>query len=485
MKKLEAELRRYANSGMYPFHMPGHKRRGDEIHQIDITEIDGFDNLHDPQDLILGEMKEAAEFYGTKDTFFSVNGSTCAILTAVSASVPFGGTLLIERGCHISVYHVAYLRHLHLLYIEDLFQNGSTLQRDPDSGKKGEEKDSYLPQKPDAVVITSPSYEGCVKNVDFWVKFAHRRNIPLIVDEAHGAHFSMHPYFPKSAIQKGADLVIQSVHKTLPAMTQTALLHNVTGRISSERLEEFVDIYETSSPSYVLMASITSCLHLVEDPYQDLFEKYAGALKNLREHLSGMKHLSLLGGESCVLKEGEFPPYPAGTNTDPGKIAILTKNASISGPELYDRLREEFSLQPEMKTPELVLLMTSVYDTEEGFRRLENALLSIDAELSERKISSEKSEEKKDKRTSGEEKTDIPEAVCTIAEAMDYPKKENVLLNDAKGMVSAGYVIVFPPDAPIIVPGERYSEEVIEEIKKALSEGLSVTGIRDGKVQVV
>lgn len=473
MKKLEAELRRYANSDMYPFHMPGHKRRGDEIHQIDITEIDGFDNLHDPQDLILGEMREAAEFYGTRDTFFSVNGSTCAILTAISAAVPFGGTLLVERGCHISVYHAAYLRHLHLIYIEDPEKIREKAEdQEKDVSFEGRNKTD----EPDAVMITSPSYEGCVKQVEFWAEFAHQRGIPLIVDEAHGAHFSMHPYFPKSAIQKGADLVIQSVHKTLPAMTQTALLHNVTGRVSSERLEAFLDIYETSSPSYVLMASITSCLHLVMDPNQDLFDRYADALKMLRRDLSKMKHLRLLGGEKCILREGEFPPYPAGTKTDPGKIAILTKGTTITGPELYDRLREEYSLQPEMKTPDLVLLMTSVYDTAEGFERLENALLQIDSETQDATSV---------KNTGMGEKVVIPENFCTIAEAMDDPGQEKILLGDAEGRISAGYVIVFPPDAPVIVPGERYSRKIIAEIQRYLSEGLSVTGVRNGKVEVL
>lgn len=467
MKKLEAELRRHANSNMYPFHMPGHKGRGDEINQIDITEIDGFDNLHDPKDLILGEMRAAAAFYGTKDTFFSVNGSTCAILAAISAAVPFGGTLLTERGCHISVYHAAYLRHLTLLYTED-YVSGNQKNRISVKNPPDEEETS-----PDAVLITSPSYEGCVKDISAWTAFTKKRGIPLIVDEAHGAHFSLHPYFPVSAVRLGADLVIQSVHKTLPAMTQTALLHNVTGRVSSERISDFLDIYETSSPSYVLMSSITSCLHLVMDPDQDIFERYVERLKKLRHHLDRLQHLKLLGGEDCILRDGEFPSCPTGTRTDPGKIDILTDGTGLGGAELYDRLRRKYAIQPEMKTPDSVLLMTSIYDTEDGFQRLEDALTEIDAELSD------------GKKFQKNDMAVIPSRVFTIARAMDDPDQEEIPLEEAEGYVAASYVIVFPPDAPLIVPGERFSREVIQRIRKDREAGLEVTGVRDGKVKVL
>lgn len=469
VKKLEAELRRYANSDYYPFHMPGHKRRGDEIHRIDITEIDGFDNLHDPQDLIRDEMRFASEHYGTKTTWFSVNGSTCAILTAISAAVPFGGTLLIERGCHISVYHAAYLRHLKLLYLED---------------------EKAADQSFDAVMVTSPSYEGCVKEIEKYVHLAHERRVPLIVDEAHGAHFSMHPYFPESAIKKGADLVIQSVHKTLPAMTQTALLHNVTGRVPDEKIKRFFDIYETSSPSYVLMSSITSCIHQAFDERSDLFERYAARLKKLRHHLAGMRNLHLMGGEAGILSsDQEFAPYPAGTIVDPGKITIQTGgdgwNSGISAAKLYDRLREEYHLQPEMKADSYVLLMTSVYDTVEGFQRLEEALDEIDGKIEKVLITRQpeegtQSEDKRERRTG----THLPEVRMTIADAMDLSDadKQWIPLDDAAGRVAADYVIIFPPDAPVIVPGEVYDEQVIRTIQEAEICGLTVNGTRENRV---
>jgi arginine/lysine/ornithine decarboxylase len=363
MRKLEAELNRYAASDAYPFHMPGHKRRGDESHRLDITEIDGFDNLHEPEGIILEEMQNAAAFYRTRTTYFSVNGSTCAILAAISAAVKKGGTLLTERGAHISVYHAAYLRELNLKFIDY-----------PD---QEETKDLT----PDAVLITSPSYEGCVKDIRYWAEYAGKRGIPLIVDEAHGAHFSLHPSFPESAVRLGADLVIQSLHKTLPAMTQTALLHQVTDKVDARLIKRFLDVYETSSPSYVLLSSITSCIHLLMNPYNDLMERYAASLRGLRERLSMLSHLHLAGGTDCMLKSNmELPPYKKGTKMDPGKLVMTTGESSLDGAGLYDLVRTKYRLQPEMKAPGYVLFMTSPFDTAEGFERLLEALTELDRE---------------------------------------------------------------------------------------------------------
>ena len=274
MRKLEEELNSLAKSNMYPFHMPGHKRQDADpqggplcaARAWDITEIDGFDNLHDPSDLLREEMERAASFYGTKETYFLVNGSTCGILAAVSASVPRGGRILMERGCHISVYHAVYMRQLEVIYIEE-----------PDVTGEGKAFENAAPF--DAVVITSPTYEGLVKDVRFWSDFAHAHGAVLIVDEAHGAHFSMHPYFPKSAVRCGADLVVQSLHKTLPSLTSTALLHNVSGRVSFSKIKRFLDIYETSSPSYLLLASITSLMHELEESGAHYFEDYVRRLR--------------------------------------------------------------------------------------------------------------------------------------------------------------------------------------------------------------
>lgn len=460
--RLEERLKDYSASDAYAFHMPGHKRILDPLfggsglspYQIDITEIDGFDNLHFPEGLLLEEMKAAASFYGTKDTFFSVNGSTCALLAAVSAAVPSGGTLLMERGCHISVYHAAYLRRLHTVFI-------------------GEDLSSAAP---DAVILTSPSYGGCLKDIAKWAAYAHERKIPLIVDEAHGAHFGMHPFFPESAITMGADLVIQSVHKTLPAMTQTALLHRVTERVSRARLQYFLDIYETSSPSYVLLASITSAVHLCMDHGGELFGAYAGRLEKLRLRLAGLRFLRLAGGEAAMLEtEDEFPPYPAGTCLDPGKILILTGGSKFDGPEVYDLLRDRYHLQMEMKGPDYVLAMTSPADTEEGCQRLAEALFELD--------SCGAAGEKAGRKPCFLPELHFPGAM-KISDAADA-ESEMLPLSAVSGRISAGFILQYPPDIPILIPGEIFTDEAVERIKKLREMGFELPGICDGQAAVV
>ena len=267
MERLYKELENYGNSDFYPFHMPGHKRNkacveGDFPIERDITEIDGFDDLHHSEGILLEAQNALSRLYGTKRSFFSVNGSTAGLLAAISASVKKGGRILTARNCHKAVYHAIYLRDLVPTYIYP--------QSDSDLGINGaisvSRVERYLEENPkiEAVLITSPTYDGVVSDVRQIAEAAHKHGIPLIVDEAHGAHFRFSDYFPVSATDLGADVVIQSFHKTLPAMTQTAVLHLCSERVSEKLIRRFLGIYETSSPSYILMSSLDACVAKLE-----------------------------------------------------------------------------------------------------------------------------------------------------------------------------------------------------------------------------
>ena len=585
---LEKKLLKYAESDAYAFHMPGHKRvmdpLGGQAMKLDITEIDGFDNLHDAEGVLRDEMEAAAEMYGVKETLFSVNGSTCALLAAISAAVPRGGTILIERACHMAVYHAAYLRELRVLYVEDVCLGGAEDGRvegkrkclvtenvvDNRSGGKymregtgdsekvvsssesdagsllevsGETRNTGICF--DAIVITSPTYEGVVKDVRAWAAFAHAYNASLIVDEAHGAHLGFHPYFPESAVRCGADAVVQSTHKTLPAMTQTALLHNVSGRVSSRRLHFFMDIYETSSPSYVLMASITSALRMVREQGAELFEAYARRLQRVRRELCSLKYFRLAGGEDAVIgPEDGMLPYPVGTRMDPGKLVLVrVRQSDVSKREiedsridlekyssrddadellgraaecaedsygaewLYGVLRDEYHLQMEMRTGEYCLAMTSFADTDEGFGRLVTAMREIDERVEREKSEARAQAERPGLRGTRSEETDdaradfgvdgeiqegmlgrkedsgrVPVVLSEVAQVMKISDAldaecETVALERAAGRVCADFVILYPPDVPLIVPGEIYTEEKVSEIRVWMEKGFSVMGV--------
>ena len=250
--RLYKKLEEYGKSDFYPFHMPGHKRNplaveGDFPVERDITEIDGFDNLHHAEDILKRAQEDTARLYGVLESFYSINGSSGAILAAVSAAVDKGGQILVARNCHKAVYHAIYLRELSATYIYP--------HEDPKLGINGGispgRVEMYLAENPDiqAVLITSPTYDGIVSDVARIAEIAHHYGVPLIVDEAHGAHFRFSDYFPVSAAQLGADVVINSVHKTLPCLTQTGVLHLCSDRVSRQKLKRILGIYQSSSPS--------------------------------------------------------------------------------------------------------------------------------------------------------------------------------------------------------------------------------------------
>ena len=287
-------------SGRYPCHMPGHKRNMAEFpmaeyYGIDITEIDGFDNLHHPEGVINDIMERAARLFGA-ETYLLVNGSTGGILSAVSAVLRREDTLLMARNCHKSAYHAAYLRACKVRYVYP-----ACLEHYGICGAvSAEDVERRLRRYPEirAVFVTSPTYDGVVSDVKGIVRQAHARGIPVIVDEAHGAHFALDARFPESAVDLGADLVIHSIHKTLPALTQTALLHVQGDLVDRDRLCRFLGMYQTSSPSYILLAAIEQCLVILEEKGPALCEAFFRRNAVFEKRARELRHLHVLSAEA-------------------------------------------------------------------------------------------------------------------------------------------------------------------------------------------
>ena len=306
-ENLLEKLKKYGASDYYPLHMPGHKRNTAhfaEPFSIDITEIDGFDNLFHAEEILLEAQQRAAQLYHSDETFYLVNGSTCGLLSAISASVPRGGRILMSRNSHKASYHAAFLNGLHVTYLYP----EADMVRGINGSIRPEQVQEALLQHPDicAVLITSPTYDGVVSDIKAIAELAHRAGAVLIVDEAHGAHFAMHDSFPKSALALGADLVINSIHKTLPSMTQTALLHVQGERVDRRRLKKYLGIYQSSSPSYVLMAGMDACVCLMAEQKQELFDCFISRLEKMRASLGQMKYLHLVTGKEAELYAFDF-----------------------------------------------------------------------------------------------------------------------------------------------------------------------------------
>ena len=489
-------LAAYARSDMYPFHMPGHKRRtGPEDSfmnscvdsftnpfAVDITEIEGFDNLHHPEGILKDSMKWAADVYGADQTYYLINGSTGGILAAVCGSVPRGGRILVSRNCHKSVYHGICLNQLKTSYVYPQEIEGLGIQ----GGITAEDVDRMLNRYMDtqAVLIVCPTYDGIVSDIEAIARIVHRAGLPLIVDEAHGAHFRYDAMFPVSALDLGADVVIQSVHKTLPSLTQTALLHIKCNRpdggcyADRERIDRYIHMVQSSSPSYVLMASIENSIYQME---QTDMAPYGKQLHKLRRRLGQMRHLRL--ADTGLIGQAGI------RDLDISKIVVSTRGTCLypaedgltgfTGAQLDDILRREYHLEMEMCGADYVTAITTVMDSGEGLERLGDALTRIDSQLTDAGY-------KPDGR-SGNQKSVYSmrcDTAMSMGEAMEE-KMASVGLEDSAGCISGEFVYIYPPGIPIVAPGEWISRPILEVILEYRDKGLPVQGLSDQTLETI
>lgn len=469
------ELVKYSALDKYPFHMPGHKRcpRGKEresvwykcqemlenIYRYDITEIEGFDNLHDAKGLLLLLQQKAARVYQAEQSFFLVNGSTGGVLSAISAVAQEGKKLLVSRNCHKSVYNGVALNRLSAEYLWPEWIEEFDIQGEI-TAKQVEE---HLKRTQDfcGVVITSPTYDGIISDIREIAEAVHACRIPLIVDEAHGAHFALSKKAPESAVECGADIVINSVHKTLPALTQTAILHVQGQLVDREKLERYLGIYQSSSPSYLFMASIDCCIDFIAEKGQMGYDRLLDFRRKIEESTEMFSHIRIL---------------PEGKRRDIGKLVISVKGTDMTGQELYQILSEQYHLQMEMAAPTYVLGILTVMDTKEGVDRLIKALREVEQLLSKRMGRNAEIKRRW-------EKDDIcniipAEPALNIHEALQQ-KKELVFPKEAEGRTSGEFLYLYPPGIPFIVPGELFSEELILKIEQVKKKNGHLTGISE------
>ncbi len=395
---MDKALTEYARSDIYPFHMPGHKRRplgSCAPEEIDITEVEGFDNLHHAVGILREGQERLARVFGADESFYLVNGSTAGNLAAICGCLRKGGRILVADNCHKSVYDAAFLMEARVMELtpektDDVFCVPGAV--DP------KEVAAALDRFPDtqAVVITSPTYDGVVSDVRAIADAVHARGIPLIVDAAHGAHFGFSDGFPKKAIALGADISVESLHKTLPAYTQTAALHfkKTTGpfreeaeeqikrradagaeyRFDAQLVRRYLDIFQSTSPSYVLMAGIDRCVRIVaedaaryRDPAtraQSLFGRFEERLARFYRDCGALTRVRVCPADAPV--------------RDSSRILIAAPALGLSGTQLYDLFLEKYHLQMERASEACVLALTSLLDTDEGFARLTRALADLD-----------------------------------------------------------------------------------------------------------
>ena len=439
------KLKAYSKSGVYPFHMPGHKQKAisDLPYELDLTEIDGFDNLHAPTGCIRDIERKAEFLYNANRAFLLVNGATGGILAAVRAMTSFGDKVLLARNCHKSVYNAVELCGLDPVYIQPDMIEGTDIfgSIDPDM------LDKKLTEEPcvNLVIITSPTYEGVCSDMESISLICRRHGAKLLADEAHGAHFPFSDAFPESAIDCGADVSVVSLHKTLPSPTQTALLLTNDKDLEA-KLQNELAVFETSSPSYILMSGAEACLNNID---YNSFEEYTNLLDDFYTKAKSLNNFRLL--------------YDLGTmyDHDFGKLVITTYGTNISGTRLAEILRERFAIEVEMAAAHYIIAITSVCDTKEGFDRLYKALSEIDKTVF-------KTFEAAEIKTPG-----LPEKRFSPFEARRKAKR-TIAFENAAMKTSLDYIYAYPPGIPFIVPGEVITSEMTDYIKKLISSGVNV-----------
>lgn len=474
-KNLYDKLCEYSKADFVPLHMPGHKRNEEHFvmenpYTLDITEINGFDNLHHPTGILKESMGQAAKWYGADTSWFLVNGSSIGLMCGILAATKRGDKVLVARNCHVSVYNAILENELKPVYIyPEIVDNlgismGITasmvekalLVNNVDKSND-DEKDNIK-----AVIVTSPTYEGNVSTIKDIARICHSRGVVLIVDEAHGAHFKYDKHFPESALDLGADIVVQSLHKTLPAFTQTAIMHLSKNAVNKEllrkRLDRYFGMFQSTSPSYLLMASIDKCLCFMNsDVGKQMMQEYVDMLMHLRGEIGQLKNIRLVETD------------------DISKIVICAKNGSLQGKKLYDILEKQYKIQLEMAAKNYCIAMTAIGDKKQYYQRFICALKEIDKEWT---LSDENGVN-----------FDYTSRYSTSLEIAMSPyqalnkAEEDVMLKDSAGRICAETICVYPPGIPAACPGEVIDDKCVATLLDSIMAGLEVIGIKDGKIK--
>lgn len=465
-------LQNYNDKKVTPLHMPGHKRNIELAKYLDIfgaeydfTEIYSMDDLHGPEGVIKSCQQNAEVLWKSKQSYFLVNGSTGGILAGIRACTKTNDRVLVARNCHKSVYNAIELCNLIPKYIlPEMLENLPAYSSVSPKAIYNALKESVdTGEKISLVIITSPTYEGVISDIKSITEIAHSFGVPVLVDEAHGSHLDISEHFINGAVRAGADIVVQSLHKTLPSLTQTAIIHFNSDIINPEQLQRQLSIFQTSSPSYLLMSSIDSCIRFVQEN-KSLFNSWHENLLYFKSKVVDLKNLSIL---SYTMSDNYYA-------FDKSKIVISTTGTSINGSQLMDILRTKYNIELEMCSADYAIAMTSIADSKENLEIFANALIEID-----------KSILKANRAVLFTSISKLPQASETILDSL-YSETEEVEVSLSIGKISAEYIWVYPPGIPIITPGEKITEDTVNIIQTAINCNLNLQkGSSDNKISVV
>lgn len=468
-------LMEYVNRDTIPFHVPGHKKGvgmdkefkqfiGENPFKIDVTVFKLVDSLHHPTGPIKRAQQLAADAYGSDAAFFSIHGTSGAIQSMIMSVVNSGDKLIIPRNVHKSVTAGIILSGAIPVYMQPALNKRVGIAQ----GVTPETVEDTLKKHPDAkaVLIINPTYYGVATDIKKISDIVHSYDIPLIVDEAHGPHLGFNDNLPMSAIEAGADMCAQSTHKIIGALTQCSLLHVCSERIDINRVHQVLSLLQTTSPSYILMASLDCARRQIALWGKELLDKSIELANYVRYEINNIKGFYCFG-EEIVGNEGV-------TALDPTKITINCRELGITGYDLDMILSNKYHIQMELSDLYNVLAVGSFGDTKEAMDTLLHALKEISTEYYV----------KENKKSDFLDIPDIPKQIKIPRDAFNSPKKP-LLLKNSIGMISGEFLMAYPPGIPILCPGEEITKEIVDYVQKLKNTGLYVQGTEDPEVEYI
>ncbi|MNO27327.1 Arginine decarboxylase [compost metagenome] len=491
-------LRRYREKKDASFHVPGHKNgqalRGDEraildlarVMEIDVTEITGTDDLHHPEGVIREAQGLAAAQFGAEETFFLVGGSTAGNLALIlSVCTAPGDVLLVQRNVHKSVIHGLMLAGAHAVFLAPQQDAGSGLATIPSEAAVREALRRYPGAK--GLLLTHPSYYGMGAPLRPLAELCHAHGVPLLVDEAHGAHFGQHPALPESALAAGADGVVQSTHKMLTALTMGAMLHVQGGLLDRALLRQRLAMLQSSSPSYPIMASLDLSRSLLGTQGPAFFEGGLAAAAHLRRGLAKLPRFGV------VAPPGASGRAAAYTIQDPLKLVIFDASAALTGYKLQERLEAEGCV-PEMSDDRHVVLALGPGSTMEDADRLLQALVRIAADAEQMGNAAAGlspdpvlADELSTWNITADEAnlSEVSEPVPFGLTPLRPTEIEAISTQESIGRQAAEMIIPYPPGIPLLYPGEIITEAVGQQLMKLRDSGAKCQGPADPQLRTI
>lgn len=460
-------LRQATHKPHAPFYTPGHKRGrgipqpladlfGGAVFTADLPELPELDNLFAPEGPILEAQQLAAAAFGASRTWFLINGSTAGVMAAILATCNSGDKIILPRNVHKSAISGLILSGAIPIFISPEYDSHWELPRGVTAASLAAALEKYPDAK--AAMLVSPTYHGICSDMGAMAAIAHRYNIPLLVDEAHGAHFAFHPDLPTPALATGADLAVQSTHKVLGAMTQASMLHLAeTPRVDANRLDEALALLQSTSPSYLLLASLDAARQ------QMALDGFALMSRTLQLAEVARKRISQIPGLSVWELVGGFEEL------DRTRLTVKVSELGLSGYEADEILHHQLGVTCELPDLKCLTFIISLGNTAADIDRLVEALESLAAK--------------------GNRRTGILPVICPPSSSIITPTisprtaffadKETLAVSECVGRISGELICPYPPGIPVLMPGEAIAPSSVEFLKQVLARGGIITGCSD------